>query len=138
MFLHGLGDTCHGWDDFVQYIRPRFPNTRFILPTAPHQPVTLNMGMMMPSWYDIKGSGDRDKETCEGIDDSKKIVDDILASEFAKGIAPGSTVVGGFSQGGALSLWTGLQRADTDAPLAGVLCMSGYLPHPAGEEMIYG
>ena len=28
---------------------------KFILPTAPTQPVTLNMGMAMPSWYDIIG-----------------------------------------------------------------------------------
>ena len=36
-------------------IRNSLPNTRFVLPTAPVQPVTLNGGMAMPSWYDIAG-----------------------------------------------------------------------------------
>jgi hypothetical protein len=30
-----------------------FPRTRFILPTAPVQPVTINGGMRMTSWFDI-------------------------------------------------------------------------------------
>jgi Phospholipase/Carboxylesterase len=29
----------------------KMPYAKFILPTAPTQPVTMNMGMAMPSWY---------------------------------------------------------------------------------------
>lgn len=36
------------------------------LPTAPTQPVSLNGGMAMPSWYDIQGLGDRADEPCHG------------------------------------------------------------------------
>ena len=39
--------------------------------------------------------------------------------------ARGRTTRAGFSQGGALALFTGLQMAE---PLAGILCMSSYLP----------
>ena len=35
------------------------PYCKFILPTAPTQPVTMNMGMSMPSWYDIVGLDER-------------------------------------------------------------------------------
>ena len=35
------------------------PWTRWVLPTAPMQPVTLNGGIEMPSWYDIEGLTDR-------------------------------------------------------------------------------
>lgn len=31
------------------------PDINFIFPNAPTAPVTLNMGMRMPSWFDIKG-----------------------------------------------------------------------------------
>ena len=31
------------------------PDVTFIFPNAPTAPVTLNMGMRMPSWFDIKG-----------------------------------------------------------------------------------
>ena len=35
-------------------LRGKFPETSFIFPNAPNQPVTINFGMSMPSWYDIK------------------------------------------------------------------------------------
>ena len=41
------------------------PDLNFIFPNAPNQPVSLNMGMRMPSWFDIKGlelSSPEDKE----------------------------------------------------------------------------
>ena len=51
IFLHGLGDTGHGWAAAMNSIRPDF--LKVICPTAPTIPVTLNMGMRMPAWYDI-------------------------------------------------------------------------------------
>ena len=41
-------------------------------------------------------------------------------------------MVGGFSQGGAMALFTGLQYPEA---LAGVLCMSGYLAKSEGFEL---
>ena len=52
IFLHGLGDTGHGWAAAMNSIRPDF--LKIVCPTAPSIPVTLNMGMKMPAWYDIK------------------------------------------------------------------------------------
>eukprot|EP00967_Tisochrysis_lutea_P023074 scaffold26384_cov36-Tisochrysis_lutea.AAC.2 len=52
----------------------------------------------------------------------------LIAQEVEAGIPPSRIVIGGFSQGGAVALYTGLQYSET---LAGVLCLSGYL---AGEE----
>ena len=43
------------------------PDINFIFPNAPTAPVTLNMGMRMPSWFDIKGLDENaaeDKEVC--------------------------------------------------------------------------
>ena len=53
------------------------------------------------------------------------LVTDILYEEI-KVIAPENIVLGGFSQGAALSLYTGLQFPQK---LGGIAALSGYLPH---------
>ena len=141
IFAHGLGDTAAGWADAISMIaqRPGLAHVRFVLPTAPTQPVTLNMGMQMPSWYDIRGLAERADETCAGLDESQATIAALLRREAGEcGVPLSRIVLGGFSQGGALALWTGLQQqgaqpADTEA-LAGVLCMSGYLPRAGAFE----
>jgi lysophospholipase-2 len=84
----------------------------------------MNNGFEMPSWYDLTGNPDRFQETCKGLVDSKARIDELINDELKAGMPPDRVVVCGFSQGGALSLVTGLQH---DAQLAGVLVMSGYL-----------
>lgn len=102
------------------------PHVKFILPTAPTQPVTMNMGMPMPSWYDIKGLDERANEDCKGISESKARLEAILAKEHSDtGLPYNRMLLAGFSQGGALSLFTGLQL---DQAIAGVVVLSGYLP----------
>jgi len=86
----------------------------------------MNMGMPMPSWYDIKGLDERSNEDCPGIEESRKRIEGILEQEHAStGLPYGRMILAGFSQGGALSLFTGLQL---DQPLAGIVVLSGYLP----------
>lgn len=102
------------------------PHLKFILPTAPTQSVTMNMGMKMPSWYDITGLGERANENCKGIDESQARIVQILQNEHESTQLPYSRMVlAGFSQGGALSVFTGLQLPQK---LGGVLMMSAYLP----------
>ena len=43
IFLHGLGDTGHGWSQ-VMAEDLNLDNVKFICPTAPSIPVTINMG----------------------------------------------------------------------------------------------
>lgn len=104
----------------------KLDHVKFILPTAPTQPVTLNMGMPMPSWYDIVGLDDRASESCAGIEESRETVLNILDEEHAAGVRYDRMVLAGFSQGGALSLFTGMQLHQ-EKKLAGVVVMSGYL-----------
>jgi len=80
----------------------------------------------MTSWYDIVGLDDRAAETCDGLQESRAIVTSILEKEAEAGIPYERMMLAGFSQGGALSLTTGLQLP-ADKKLAGVLVMSGYL-----------
>lgn len=130
VLTHGLGDTAEGFADVAQMWANQLPHVKFVLPTAPSQPVTLNGGFVMPSWYDIHGLTDRAAETCDGIEESAATVTGLLDAEHAAGIPYDRMVLAGFSQGGALSLWTGLQLP-VEKKLAGLLVMSGYL---AGSE----
>lgn len=102
------------------------PYLKFILPTAPTQRVTMNMGMPMPSWYDIVGLDERSNENCKGLAESRATLEGILEKEHdSTGLPYSRMVLAGFSQGGALSLFTGLQL---EQKLAGIAVLSGYLP----------
>jgi len=123
---HGLGDTAEGFADVAEQFASQLPWLKIILPTAPTQKVTMNMGMAMPSWYDIVGLDERSNENCAGIEESQARIAQILQKEHeATGLPYSRMVLAGFSQGGALSLYTGLQLQNS---LAGILVMSGYLP----------
>ena len=80
----------------------------------------------MNSWYDIVGLTEKESENCEGIDVSVSSVSELINKEVASGIRPERIVVGGFSQGGALSIHTGLAWKGAER-LGGVLVLSGYL-----------
>eukprot|EP00923_Selenidium_pygospionis_P049486 GHVN01085253.1.p1 GENE.GHVN01085253.1~~GHVN01085253.1.p1 ORF type:complete len:288 (+),score=53.44 GHVN01085253.1:843-1706(+) len=128
IFSHGLGDTSEGWASMFKQLSRGMPHVKFILPTAPIQRVTLNGGMPMPSWYDIASLDEESRETdnSDGIDESRDRINKIIDHEINENKIPSNRIiVGGFSQGGALSIYTALQRKDT---LGGVLAMSGYLP----------
>lgn len=87
-----------------QHLTRTMPHIKFILPTAPTQRVTLNMGMSMPSWYDIVGLDERSNEQCTGIQQSRERLESILRTEHENTQLPYSRMVlAGFSQGGALS-----------------------------------
>lgn len=99
----------------------------------------MNMGMAMPSWYDIVGLDKRSNEFCKGIDESQSRLMGIVKAEMDAGIARNRIVLAGFSQGGALSLYTGMQLPAADGPpLAGIVVMSGYLPHASGFKISDG
>jgi len=56
IWLHGLGADGHDFAGIVpEMVLTNRPDIRFIFPHAPMQPVTLNGGMVMRSWYDIYG-----------------------------------------------------------------------------------
>mmetsp|Transcript_27940 Transcript_27940/g.39434 ORF Transcript_27940/g.39434 Transcript_27940/m.39434 type:complete len:222 (-) Transcript_27940:158-823(-) len=124
--LHGLGDSGHGWSDAAGMWQKALPHCKFVLPHAPKAPVTLNFGMMCPSWHDIKSLDSIDSEDFAGLDKSIQYVQSLIAEEVKGGTPAARVVLGGFSQGAALSIMTGFA---TDSPLAGVFAMSGYMPY---------
>ncbi|CAN6656988.1 acyl-protein thioesterase 1 [Trichomonascus vanleenenianus] len=127
IFLHGLGDSGHGWSFLAEQARrrPSLNHVNFIFPHAPAQPVTLNFGMKMPSWHDITDLDSLRIEDEAGVLRSVGTAEGLIAKEAEDGIPSNKVILGGFSQGAAISLSTSVI---TDKPLAGVIALSGYLP----------
>jgi len=126
IILHGLGASG---DDFVpvceQMDLRAVGDVRYVLPHAPMRPVTLNNGLVMPAWYDIAALSGPAREDEAGLRASQAIVESLIAREVQRGVASARIVLGGFSQGCAMALLTGLRQRDK---LAGIVGLSGYLP----------
>ena len=124
IILHGLGADGSDFAPFVDEIDLRAVGpVRCLFPNAPQQPVTINGGYVMPAWYDIRP--DRSDEDEAGLRQSQALVEAVIRREQARGIPAHRIVLGGFSQGCAMALLTGLRYPER---LAGVVGMSGYLP----------
>ena len=126
IWLHGLGADGN---DFVPIVRELDLSgsqpIRFIFPTAPTMPVTINGGYMMRAWYDIFAPDLVRREDEPGLRASQAMVEALIAKEKARGIPAERIVIAGFSQGCAMTLQTGLRHPEK---LAGLMCLSGYLP----------
>lgn len=126
VWLHGLGADGNDFAPIVPELDlDGIPGVRFIFPHALVQPVTINGGMAMRSWYDILGPDLSRREDEAGIRASETQVCALLARERQRGIDSRRIVLAGFSQGCAMTLHTGLRYAE---PLAGLIALSGYLP----------
>jgi predicted esterase len=69
---------------------------------------------------------ERSNEKCKGLPDSVQRLAGILKTEHeTTGLPYSRMVLAGFSQGGALSIFTGFSLPQK---LAGIVCLSGYLP----------
>ncbi|OWA51835.1 putative Acyl-protein thioesterase 1 [Hypsibius exemplaris] len=76
--------------------------------------------------FDLYGLQIGGWEDQEGIKRAaKEIVSELIAQEESAGIKSDRIVVGGFSQGGALALYSALTL---DKPLAGAMSLSSWLP----------
>lgn len=84
------------------------------------------MGMRMPGWYDIKSLSTLDsrEEDEKGIIESQKYFHSLIDQEVSKGIPANRIVIGGFSQGGAMALLSGVTYKEQ---LGGIFGLSCYL-----------
>ncbi|XP_076804568.1 acyl-protein thioesterase 2-like isoform X2 [Clavelina lepadiformis] len=102
IFLHGLGDN------------------------GPAMPVTLNGGFVMPSWYDLKGLDPNVPEDEKGIKSAAEKIRALIKKEQEEhGIPSNKVILGGFSMGGALALYTALTHPEQ---LGGIVLLSSWLP----------
>jgi phospholipase/carboxylesterase len=121
ILMHGLGADAYDFEDVAEALslagEPR--KWRFVLPNAPTQAVTINMGMQMPAWYDILDMSQPRAVNWDTVTRSVRSVEALLGNEKAEKI-----VLAGFSQGAAMALHVGLRHQQS---IAGILMMSGYL-----------
>ncbi|HEY9726671.1 MAG TPA: alpha/beta hydrolase [Chroococcales cyanobacterium] len=122
----GLIVTLHGWGANAQDVASLVPllnlsNYQFLLPNAPFPHPQVMGGRM---WYDLA------REDYRGLATSQEVLTEwLLSLESTTGIPLSSTILSGFSQGGAMTLDVGL-----NLPLAGLVSMSGYL-HRTPQEV---
>jgi phospholipase/carboxylesterase len=80
----------------------------------------------MPAWYDLVSLDfSQRREDPEGVAESARQIEALIARENARGIPDEKIVLAGFSQGGAIALHTALRHPRR---LAGILALSTYLP----------
>ena len=125
VWLHGLGADGYDFEPLVPWLAwPGAPAIRYVFPHAPVRPVTVNGGMEMRAWYDIRGIDiNRDQDEA-GIRESIGHATALVRREQERGIAPSRIVVAGFSQGGAIAIQCALRYPER---LGGLLALSTYL-----------
>lgn len=91
----------------------------------------------MPGWFDLPSWNLGDKhEDRDGMLESARTIDKYIQDEINAGIPVERIVVGGFSQGGSMSLLAGLTARREDGlfggksgwKLGGVAVLSGWMP----------
>jgi phospholipase/carboxylesterase len=122
IWMHGLGADGHDFEPIVPELVHRGERPlRFVFPNAPVRPVTINGGQSMRAWYDIDR---RPVEDEVGIRASDAAIRALIRREVERGIPTQRVALAGFSQGGAMSLFTGTRYP---GQLAGIMGLSCYM-----------
>lgn len=125
IWLHGLGASAEDLMGLTHHPELAKLPLRHVFVNAPIRPVTINGGASMRAWYDIEGFTLAHREDRDGILASEAAINEIIQAEAALGFKSQEIFLAGFSQGGAMALFTALQ---TKRDLGGVIALSAYLP----------
>ncbi len=125
IWLHGLGADGHDFEPIVpELVQPGERALRFVFPHAPVRPVTLNGGYSMRAWYDIIGLDRSSAQDEQGIRASDEAIRTLIRRENERGVPTNRIVLAGFSQGGAMSIYTGARLPEK---LGGIMALSCYM-----------
>ncbi len=132
IWLHGLGADGSDFVPALPYLNlPAQCKVRFIFPNAPVQPVTINGGLAMPSWYDILAMLPQRVTDEAQLAQSVASIKAIAQEQIEQGIEASRIIIIGFSQGGAVAYELALTSS---LGFSGVACMSTYLPRKLTAE----
>ncbi|MET3454544.1 MULTISPECIES: alpha/beta hydrolase [Pseudomonas] len=126
IWLHGLGADRYDFMPVAEILQRTLTQTRFVLPQAPTQPVTINGGYEMPSWYDIRALSPARAIDEQQLEASAQRVIGLIETQRASGIDASRIFLAGFSQGGAVVYHTAFVK--WQGPLGGVIALSTYAP----------
>ncbi|OEZ33452.1 carboxylesterase [Francisella endosymbiont of Amblyomma maculatum] len=128
IWLHGLGADGHDFIDIVNYFDVSLDEIRFVFPHADVIPVTINMGMQMRAWYDIKSLDANSLNRIvdvDGINISTQKLNKLIDNQIEQGISSENIILAGFSQGGVIATYTAIT---SQRKLSGIIALSTYLP----------
>ena len=126
IWLHGLGADSHDLLPLADFLQlPDAMAMRHVFPQAPQRPVTLNQGLPTNAWFDLYGLSSDSPQDQIGIQHSQQQIKQLIDEQIASGIAVEQIFLAGFSQGGAMALYTGLHYPQR---LAGLIGLSTFLP----------
>lgn len=130
VILHGWGANAADLAGLAPYLQ--LPRVAMVFPNAPWPHPQVPGGRMwygFPAAYDFRSPPNFAHQT--DVQASRQQLIDWLTDLSQTSTIPlGRTVLAGFSQGGAMTLDVGAQL-----PLAGQICLSGYLHGPAQPPM---
>ena len=90
IWLHGLGADGYDFAGFVPMLNlPEDGGYRFVFPHAPVLPVTINGGLPMRAWWDIRSIDLRRDQDEEGIRHSQRLLEALIDLERLGGLGVG-------------------------------------------------
>lgn len=133
IFIHGLDDDAEGVAGIAQQFKDgnKLPHMRWVLPNAME-----NRDAMANAWYlpthlpalpSQRPELDDDEDE-DGLKFSRKYIVGLIDEIVESGVPAGRIVLGGFSQGHAMALFTGLTSSKYAGRLGGLVGVCGYLP----------
>jgi phospholipase/carboxylesterase len=132
IWMHGLGADGSDFAGIIPELElPKNAAIRFIFPHAPAKPISINGGYKMRAWCDLAFMEDgvtldlEKSPDVKGIEESSKLVVELIDAEIEKGIKPEKILLIGFSQGGVMALHTAMHYPKK---LAGAANLSSYFP----------
>jgi phospholipase/carboxylesterase len=136
IWMHGLGADGHDFEPIVpELVRPGERALRFVFPNALVRPVTLNRGYPMRAWYDIMGLECGTAQDEAGIRASYTEIQTLIRRENDRGIPTDRIALAGFSQGGAMALFSGTRYPEKLAGIMGLSCYMLLDSHFAAERV---
>ena len=139
IWLRGLGAGGRDFEEIIPYLGLSSSEgalgIRFLFPNAPRIPVSVNGGMSMRAWYDVRDQRIELRADIDGMQRSARAVLSLVEGEVSRGIPRSRIIVGGFSQGGLVAAFAGHL---SPRPLGGVMILSSYIPapFPSGEGQV--
>jgi len=132
IWMHGLGSDGYDFADIIPELGlPQNAGIRFIFPHAPVKPISINGGHRMRAWCDLAFMEDgvtydlEENPDIKGVEESSKLVVELIDAEIAKGISSERILLIGFSQGGMMALYVGTRYTKK---LGGAACLSSCFP----------
>ncbi len=126
IWLHGLGSSAENMRVLVDQLN--FSNglvVHNVFLNAPFRNVKINANMRMRAWYDIELNPTSAREDKVDIIESHQQIIQAVEEQMLHGFSAQQIFLAGFSQGGAMALYTALHA---NLALGGIISLSAYLP----------